>query len=169
MHGYLDLWLWICRSFQFPCVITLDNGLNNQESTYSNEPGLHNPRTKLQQWSPRPVTCLDTERKGLRMGSLGTSGVLQRRKRAWMDTPGTSGPYTVAGMVVSMGPRPVATQVSLGVSPVQTQTVDIKRTLSYDSLCTPRCNVCWGGLASLPAPCSSRFLLQMELGKAELT
>lgn len=33
MHGYLDLWLWTCRSFQFLCVIALDNGLNNQEPT----------------------------------------------------------------------------------------------------------------------------------------
>lgn len=66
-----------------------------------------------------------------------------------MDTPGTSGPYAVAGTVVSMGPRPVATQVSLGVSPLQTQGGDIKSTLSYGPLCTPRCNACWRGLVTL--------------------
>lgn len=57
-----------------------------------------------------------------------------------METPETSGPYAMAGTVVSMEPRPVATQVSLGVSPEQTQSGDIKRALSCGPLCTARCN-----------------------------
>lgn len=121
---------------------------------------MRNPASMV----PQGLTCSNTENKRLRTDPLGTRGCCSGGTGHGGDTGGclhsgdilgSCGPYAVAGMAGSMGTRPVVTQVSLRVSPVQTQIGDTvsgpsKGFLSHGPHCTPRHNACWRGLVTFP-------------------